>query len=161
MSTRTGYLIGIIFFSLYLIFGLGRVVTGVLNSNDSAIKPKEVKAPEIPDIKTTLKTLTKVKIRKNLFGTMASDMRQSPRPVKEPPVEPVEPKTLSLKGIIVTPGGQFRAIIKPKDSRPVTVTTGQRIEGYLVQAITQTQVVLKKGTDTIRLTLYKKNSGEH
>jgi len=158
MKSRWIYIIGLFFGFLYLIFAVSKIVNIFSYSPSNITKPKKIRIPEVSDINERLKIVRNIHLKNNLFGK--PERRRVKKEISMEKVENISAKTISLIGIIVNAEGQFKAILKMEDSKPTSVTVGQRIDEYVVQAISQREVILQKGDKQIRLVLYKKSPGE-
>ncbi len=160
MKKTSPYLIGLILALLYLLYGIGHLIKGLNYELVPSLSRKGKMELTIPDISTRLESVKGIRPRTDLFGKEELPKAEEKTSTSEARLETPEPKTLLLKGIIVTPDGRFRAVIKPEGSKAVTLSVGDEIEGYTLQAVTMTEAILTKNGQTIKLKMYKKSQKE-
>lgn len=75
-------------------------------------------------------------------------------PPEPPPVPAADPSTILLKGIMVDGGYREALIVTAADPTPKWHSTGSRIDGWEVAAISDNEIILLNGAQEVRLKQY-------
>lgn len=88
---------------------------------------------------------------------VAAEAAAAPVPLEPPPAPAADPSTIFLKGIMVDGGYREALVVTATDPTPKWHSTGSKIDGWEVAAISDNEIILLNGSQEVRLKQYVDN----